>query len=165
MAKKKKKKKISESAQSGEPLQEARGPGHPTHYDPIYCEMLIKHMEDGLSFEAFAGVIGVCEKTLYNWAKAHPEFLQSKKLGKAKSLKFWEEQGVKGLYNETIKDGDGMTITRSINATVWIFNMKNRFGWRDKPKDEEEDDKAKASSVQLSNEQLIDLVKKAREKE
>lgn len=22
--------------------------------------------------------------------------------------------------------------SKSLNSTVWIFNMKNRFGWRDK---------------------------------
>lgn len=137
--------------------------GRPTDYDPIYCEMLLKHMEDGLSFEAFAGVAGCCEKTLYNWEKEHPEFLQAKNIGKAKSRLFWEETGIKGLHNETIKDDDGMTITRSINATMWIFNMKNRFGWRDKQKDEEETDKAKATNVQLSSDQLVELVKKARE--
>jgi hypothetical protein len=104
--------------------------GRPSDYDPIYCQMLIDHMSEGYSFESFAGKIGVCEKTLYNWEKEFSEFLHSKNIGKSKSRLVWEEKGITGLYNETIKDGDGMTVTRSINATLWIFNMKNRFGWR-----------------------------------
>lgn len=104
--------------------------GRPSDYDPIYCQMLIKHMEDGLSFECFAGVIGVCEQTLYNWLKDFPEFLESKNKGKPKSRLFWEKLGRDGAVNETIKDGDSMTKTQSLNSSVWIFNMKNRFGWR-----------------------------------
>lgn len=37
---------------------------------------------------------------------------------------WWERQGRK------------MAAGAQGNATVWIFNMKNRFGWRDQPKDE-----------------------------
>jgi hypothetical protein len=110
--------------------------GRPSDYDRIYCEMLIKHMEDGFSFEAFGKVAKCSKQTLYDWCKAHPEFLDAKKIGETASQYHWEEKGIKGLYNETIKDGEGMTVTRSINASLWIFNMKNRFGWRDK-KDEE----------------------------
>lgn len=110
--------------------------GAPTEYEPIYCAMLIKHMEDGLSFEAFAGIPGVSFQTLYNWEKRYPEFLEAKAIGMGKCRLWWEIAGNKGCFNETIKDGDGMTVTRSINASVYIFNMKNRFGWRDKQPDE-----------------------------
>jgi hypothetical protein len=89
--------------------------------------MLISHMSEGLSFEAFGGVVGVCAKTLYNWEDSRPEFLQAKKVGESMSRLYWEKVGRDGLYNECIKDGDGMTVTKSINATIWIFNMKNRF--------------------------------------
>lgn len=106
--------------------------GRPTKYDPIYCEMLIRHMEGGLSYESFAGSIRVCRTTLYEWEEHHPEFSYAKSVGRELERLFWEKAGIDGLYNETIKDGDGMTITKSINSAVWIFNCKNRLGWRDK---------------------------------
>lgn len=133
--------------------------GRPTDYDPIYCEMLIKHMEDGLSYESFAGVVGCCEKTLYNWESEFPEFLQAKNKGKPKCRLWWEKTGRDGLHNETIKDGDGMTVTKSINATIWIFNMKNRFGWRnnDEPKAPAATDPTKDPCEDYTDEELDKL--------
>ena len=113
--------------------------GRPSDFDPGYCAMLIEHMREGLSFESFGGVIGKCKQTLYNWEKEFPEFLDARKQGDVLGLLYWEKVGRDGLHNETIKDGDGTTVTRSINPTIWIFNMKNRHKWRDKQPDEEGD--------------------------
>lgn len=101
--------------------------------------MLLSHFKEGLSFESFGGVIGVSKQTLYDWEKANPEFLDAKNVGEAASRLYWEKVGRDGLHAETIKDGDGMTVNRSINATIWIFNMKNRFKWRDKSEEEARD--------------------------
>lgn len=79
-------------------------------------------MSQGLSFESFAGTIDVCEDTLFEWLKVHSEFSESKKIGHPKSRLKWENYGIAGLFCS--KD-------EKFNATVWIFNMKNRFGWRD----------------------------------
>ena len=48
------------------------------------------------------------------------EFRETEKQRKALCEVWWERQGRK------MATGD------QGNATVWIFNMKNRFGWRDK---------------------------------
>jgi transcriptional regulator with XRE-family HTH domain len=111
--------------------------GRPSDYDPVYCAMLVDHMAEGFSYESFAGKIGTTRATLYNWEKQHPEFLDAKKHAFEACLQFWEAQGIKGLWNESFKDDDGTTVSRSVNASVWIFNMKNRFKWRDKQPDEE----------------------------
>jgi hypothetical protein len=87
-----------------------------------YCDMLEDHMAKGLSFEAFAGVIGVGPVTLYRWAKRYEEFKDAKEKGFAKSRLFWEKLGVAAAAGK-VKD---------FNATAYVFNMKNRFGWRDK---------------------------------
>jgi hypothetical protein len=102
-------------------------PGQPTLYKPEYCQALIDHLRNGDSYTTFAAFCDVCLDTLYHWEQAHPEFLEAKKKGWAHYQKYWEDAGKTGLYNETIKDGDGMTVTRSINAAVWIYNMKCRF--------------------------------------
>ena len=97
--------------------------GRLTKYKPEYCEELVDHMTDGLSFESFGGKIGVTEHTLFNWEKKHKKFLQSHKKGTLKCLLHWEEMG------------HDMALTGQGSPVMWIFNMKNRFrkqGWSDK---------------------------------
>lgn len=112
-------------------------------------------MEKGLSFEAFAGLIKVSKQTLYTWCEKHAEFKEAKEIGEGLAHLWWERTGIEGLFMGG-KDNP-------FNATVWVFSMKNRFGWRDKPKDEDEGDAPKASGIAMSASELLDLVKKARE--
>lgn len=106
--------------------------GRPTKYKPEYCQMLIAHMNKGLSFESFAGVIDTTKKTLYSWTEEYQEFLNAKEIGTEKSRIFWENLGVNHIINRSDSEFQGGSSSRSLNASVWIFNMKNRFGWRDK---------------------------------
>jgi len=89
-------------------------------------------MKQGLSFESFGGVAGVARSTLYEWVKAHPEFKAAKEIGTEASRLWWENTGISGIWNESSRDPEGGTHSKSLNSSVWIFNMKNRFGWRDK---------------------------------
>lgn len=98
-----------------------RGRGRPSKYRKEYCELLVSHMEGGLSFESFAAEVGVIPDTLYEWVKKHPEFSDAKKRGWALSQLFWEKIGIAGATGRI----------RGFNAASWIFNMKNRFKWRD----------------------------------
>ena len=85
--------------------------------------MLIDHMGDkGLSFESFAPVVGVNQDTLHHWAKIHADFSEAKNIAFAKNLLFWEKIGAAGMVGQI----------PGFNATVWIFNMKNRHRWRDR---------------------------------
>lgn len=99
----------------------------PTKYKKEYCKQLIEHMTKGLSFESFAGVLQVSNKTLYTWAEKNPEFLHAKKVGTDKSRLFWEKLGVAGAAGKIPNFG----------SASYIFNMKNRFKWRDKQPDED----------------------------
>lgn len=92
----------------------------PSKYKPEFCQMLIQHSSAGHSFESFAALVGVSRDTLYSWEEKIPEFSDTKKRAWALSLYFWEQEGLKGLW------GKG-----NFNSSVWIFNMKCRFGWRD----------------------------------
>lgn len=98
--------------------------GRPTDYDESFCERLIVHMASGLSFESFAGEIGVNRDTLYQWAKVHKEFSDAKKTGTERARSFWEKMGIAGAAGEI----------KNFNCTAWIFNMKNRFReeWSDR---------------------------------
>lgn len=96
--------------------------GRPSDFQTKYCREIISWMAKGFSIASFAGNIGVGEKTIYNWAKKYPQFLQSIKVGKAKSILFWEKIGILGMLGKI----------PHFNATAWIFQMKNRLGWSDK---------------------------------
>jgi hypothetical protein len=87
-----------------------------------WCNKLVKHMEQGYSFESFGGVISCAKDTLYTLLERHPEFSDAKKLGESKSRLFWERAGIEGM--------NGMI--KGFVSGTWIFNMKNRFGWADK---------------------------------
>lgn len=111
-------------------------PGQPTKYKPEYCDLLLEHMEGGLSFESFAGKVRVHKETLYEWCKANPDFKQAKEVGTELSRLWWETLGRDNAVNVSERDSEGNSSSRSMNAPTWIFNMKNRFGWRDKQPDE-----------------------------
>lgn len=96
--------------------------GRPTSYDPIYCDAVIKCMANGHSATGFAGSIGVCRATVFNWANDHPEFLVALKAGQAAASQFWER-----ILAKIASEGGG-------NATAAIFGLKNRASedWADK---------------------------------
>ena len=95
--------------------------GQPSLYKPEYCSQLIAHMASGLSFESFAAVIKVNQDTIHEWAKVHPDFSEAKKEAWGQNMLFWERIGLTGMIGKV----------PGFNSTLWIFNMKNRFKWRD----------------------------------
>jgi len=111
--------------------------GRPTKYKPEYCQMLIDHMAEGLSFDAFAGKLGLERKTLYNWAKRYPEFKEAKQIGWDKNLFFWEKVGIDGILGRI----------KNFNAVAYIFNKKCRFPeWRER---NSEEGQARITTVQI----------------
>jgi len=89
--------------------------GRPSKYDPKYCELLIEHMSEGLSFETFAVTIGVVVSTTYDWARDHKEFSEAKRYGFAACQYFYEQMGRSGMTK------------KGFNAAIWIYNVKCRF--------------------------------------
>lgn len=81
-------------------------------------------MREGKSFETFGATVNCVKQTLYNWLKEHEEFLDAKRQGDLLSQAWWEQVGRDGLWNT--KDGP------TLNTSNWIFQMKNRFGWKDR---------------------------------
>lgn len=117
---------------------EKRPIGRPSAYKPEYCDMLINHMAEGRSIESFAGVVGVCFKTVYNWQKEYPDFLQAFKTGNAKRFDYFEKVGLEGLHTIRETDGEGGSYSKAINAAVYKLFMANLFGWTDKKEVKEE---------------------------
>ncbi len=104
-------------------------------YEDEYPQMLIEHMAKGYSFESFAGEVGVCVSTLRTWAKEHPEFKGAKEIAFEKCRLKWESIGIDHILNLNKKG-----VSKSLNSSVWIFNMKNRFPkeWKEKRPGEED---------------------------
>lgn len=102
--------------------------GRPTKYDPSCCEKVVSFMAKGLSKEAVAGRLGISRDTLYEWCQTHEEFPDSIKEGEAKSRYYWEKIGIDGMLGKI----------KGFRPAVWIFIMKNRFGWRDNVNIQEE---------------------------
>ncbi len=97
--------------------------GRPSKYKPEYCAALIKHMGvDLLSYETFAAIVKVNVDTLYQWEGVHPEFSEAKKQAFLENKLGWEKIGMMGMAGKIA----------GFNATLWIFNMKNRHQWRDR---------------------------------
>lgn len=65
-------------------------------------------------------LLGVGEEAFKTLTADFPEFSRTRKKAKDLCNVWWEKRG-----REMATGDDG-------NPTVWIFNMKNRFGWRDK---------------------------------
>jgi len=103
--------------------------GATASYKPEYCDMLIDFMSKGYSLEAFAGHVNTTISSVYRWLK-HPDlgdFREAKNIGEGKQREFWEQVGRLGLMGKI----------KGFNTSVWIFNMKNRYGWSDKRVDDE----------------------------
>lgn len=133
--------------------------GRPTKYKQEYDAMLIEHMASGLSFESFAGLIGVCEDTIYEWAKVHASFSEAKRIGFAQNRLWWEQMGNAHIVHTDSK----FESSPKLNSTVYIFNMKNRFPkqWRDRT-EVKSSVKIDSEAVRaLSDDQLIQTLKDA----
>jgi hypothetical protein len=91
-------------------------PGRPSKYKPEYCQDLKDHMKAGFTFESFAAEADVCEDTLYEWKKVHPDFAYAHKCGIPKRRKRFEEQNLN--YIEAGQSNSNL-----------IFTLKTQFGW------------------------------------
>jgi len=80
-------------------------------------------MAEGQAIEEVAVELGVCLRTINNWEKKYPEFLQALKKGRDASYAWWLREG-----RVSLRDKD-------FNYTGWYMQMKNRHGWTDKRED------------------------------
>lgn len=82
---------------------------------------LIELMREGASKAEVCAALGISFETLSVWRENRPEFSEALKAGERLSQAWWERLGREAASG-----------ARKIDAAVWIFNMKNRFGWRDR---------------------------------
>jgi len=134
-------------------LDNAFKSGAPTKYNHGLPMELELHLAQGNSFDSFAAVVkyktkdgdektGVTKQTLYNWISEYALFAESKSIGEAKGLLFFEQMGT-AMATGTLrrrkldfKEGDvgskGFERTGG-NQKVWNVIMRNRYGYRSNP--------------------------------
>jgi hypothetical protein len=104
--------------------------GRPTRYKKEFCQMLIEHMEQGLSFDTFAGVIGVNRDSLYEWKNTHKEFSDAKGIATAKRNLFVEKMFTAAAIGREVKDPKGNVL--KFQPAMMVYWTKNTLGWTDK---------------------------------
>lgn len=97
--------------------------GRPTDYDPAYCDDIIKLGESGASVAEMAYELGVVKQTLFNWADAHPEFMDAFTRAKLAAQVWWERKGRAGMEKPASE----------FQGNVWSRSMAARFpdDWRE----------------------------------
>ena len=90
-------------------------------YKESFCLLLVSHMATGRGFNSFAARIGVSIDTLYQWLNSKSQFADAKKIADSANYAHWERMGYEGMIGKI----------KNFQPAIWIFNMKNRFGWRD----------------------------------
>jgi hypothetical protein len=133
--------------------------GAPHKYKPEFADMLLAHMSQGLSFEAFGAIAQVTYTTLHAWLRTFPEFDDAKNRGELMSLHFWEKTGIAGIHGKI----------QGFSSASYCFMMKakfKKFGYRDDAYlvkngqvDEEELFKSKLS--EMTDSELAQLGEKA----
>ncbi len=96
--------------------------GQPTKYRPYYSKILPSLFTEGQDACEAMVFLGITRATFYAWINKYPEFKTAYNEAKLLSQTWWLEQARKSITGENPK----------MNSTVWVFSMKNKFGWRDK---------------------------------
>lgn len=65
--------------------------GIATKYDPVYCEAIIEHCNNGFSAESFSGDEYISPDTIVEWMDKHPEFKSAVKIAKCCEALYYEQ--------------------------------------------------------------------------
>lgn len=138
-------------AKKAAPVKKATG--RPSRYKPEFAEQAKKLCKLGMIDKELAEFFGVSEQTLNAWKKAHPEFLESLKGGKAladaevAAKLFHRATGYEHPDSDIKVINNKVVITPMVkhyppDTTAAIFWLKNRQPkkWRDKPEADSDDD-------------------------
>jgi len=92
------------------------------------CQLLGEHLEGGLNFTSFAGVLGISRQTLYNLLDRTPELKATREKGELKALLMYEKMrrnSLLGIPTKVIIDG----VTHEVNPHQGnlMFTLHTRF--------------------------------------
>jgi hypothetical protein len=85
--------------------------GRPSSYRAEFCDQVVDYMGQGFSLTAFAGEIGHCVDSLYEWIGTHSDFSEAVKRGRAARVQALEKRL--------------LSATNGGTASTSIFALKN----------------------------------------
>ena len=100
-------------------------------YKKEHAKTIYDLLSKGYSIEAVAGTLGIAKGTIYNWQKKHKDLKKAVEDGVSKGRLFWETLGIQGTVGQL----------KGFNVIGWIFNMKNRYAWKDRTDITSDDEK------------------------
>ena len=86
-------------------------------YDPMYCIAVLALMSQGASIAEVSLRLRVPFSKLKRWREEHDDFKQAFDDGGAYALGWWEAMGRTNITD------------KNFNATLWLMQMVNRFGY------------------------------------
>lgn len=90
-------------------------------YKKEFAEELPQMFANGESVAEVCIQLGVTRRAFYDWVEKYPDFADAYQDGKMHAEAWWSKLGRAGAAGKV-----------DIQPTVWIFNMKNKFGWVDR---------------------------------
>jgi hypothetical protein len=110
-------------------------------YKKEFAEQLPAMFANGEDVSEVALLLGVTRRTFYHWIEKHKEFAEAYEQGKLASEAWWCKLGRAGATGKI-----------NIQPSVWIFNMKNKFGYRDQPTNDDDGQKAQPIKIEIVRE-------------
>lgn len=108
----------------GELVEINRG-GRPSSYRPERALELKELLGQGYGKAQISAHWGISRQTLDNWLKRNEDLQKAFDAGQPQAEAWWMEVGTAGMLGKV----------KGFNATIWMANMNNRFGWSRKDKD------------------------------
>ena len=101
-----------------------RNVGRPSKYKPEMAAKTVTLQSEGLSLYEVCAELGINLDTIYDWSdptspRYNYEYSEALKAADIMYKAWWTKQGRIGLRD------------KEFNTSLWIFNAKNRIGYRD----------------------------------
>jgi hypothetical protein len=106
-------------------MGQGEGGGRPPKITKKFADNASEHLvgwfEQGMGIAEIAAELDIGKDSYYKCKKVSKKFFDAEKVGLAKSEAWWCKVGRAGAVGKV-----------EIQPATWVFNMKNRFGWKDR---------------------------------
>jgi len=132
---------------AGELIQ-AQPFGRPTKYSSQNSEEIGELLRKGFGKAQIAAHWKISRQTLDNWLSKNEDLRKAFDAGQPQAEAWWMEVGTAGMLGQV----------KGFNATIWMANMNNRFGWSRKDKDD-------IPQINIENMQVLQNVQQLNDKD